>query len=67
MATANMDENHGKITSGVAEEKLGTQDTALPKLSPSEFRIYNRMAEHMEQFVRCKIAWHFQDTARTDA
>lgn len=23
----------------------------LPKLSPQEFRVYNRMAEHMDMFV----------------
>ena len=27
------------------------ESEALPKLSASEFRIYNRMAEHMDYFV----------------
>lgn len=33
----------------VAAPKKEEQD--LPKLSPQEFRIYNRMAEHMDMFV----------------
>lgn len=28
------------------------QEQTLPKLSPQEFKIYNRMAEHMNYFVR---------------
>jgi len=28
------------------------EEQELPKLSPQEFRIYNRMAEHMDMFVR---------------
>lgn len=27
------------------------EQQALPKLSPQEFRVYNRMAEHMDMFV----------------
>lgn len=34
-----------------AQTKKEEQD--LPKLSPAEFRVYNRMAEHMDMFVRC--------------
>jgi len=33
----------------VAAPKKEEQD--VPKLSPQEFRIYNRMAEHMDMFV----------------
>jgi len=33
-----------------AAPKQEEQD--LPKLSPQEFRTYNRMAEHMDMFVR---------------
>ena len=33
-----------------AAPKQEEQD--LPKLSPQEFRVYNRMAEHMDMFVR---------------
>lgn len=33
----------------VAAPEKEEQD--LPKLSPQEFRIYNRMAEHMDMFV----------------
>lgn len=32
-----------------AAPKKEQQD--LPKLSPQEFRVYNRMAEHMDMFV----------------
>ena len=32
-----------------AQTKQEEQD--LPKLSAAEFRVYNRMAEHMDQFV----------------
>jgi len=28
------------------------EDQDLPKMSPQEFRVYNRMAEHMDMFVR---------------
>lgn len=34
----------------VSAPKQEEQD--LPKLSPQEFRVYNRMAEHMDMFVR---------------
>ena len=34
----------------VAAPKKEEQD--VPKLSPQEFRVYNRMAEHMDMFVR---------------
>lgn len=27
------------------------QEQGLPELSPQEFRIYNRLAEHMDMFV----------------
>lgn len=27
------------------------EEQCLPKLSPQEFRVYNRMAEHMDMFV----------------
>ena len=33
-----------------AQTKKEEQD--LPKLSAAEFRVYNRMAEHMDMFVR---------------
>ena len=36
----------------VSAPKKEEQD--LPKLSAQEFRIYNRMAEHMDMFVRLK-------------
>jgi hypothetical protein len=29
----------------------------LPKMSAAEFRIYNRMAEHMDLFVRFYESW----------
>lgn len=40
------EEREGK---GEGEEKV------LPKLSAAEFRVYNRMAEHMDLFVRSPI------------
>jgi hypothetical protein len=34
------------------EKKEEEEVKALPKLSAAEFRVYNRMAEHMDMFVR---------------
>jgi hypothetical protein len=33
------------------------QQKELPKMSAAEFRIYNRMAEHMDLFVRFYESW----------
>lgn len=30
------------------------EDQDVPKMSPQEFRVYNRMAEHMDMFVSLK-------------
>ena len=40
----------GEPTAAAAPEQ--EQQTELPKLSAAEFRVYNRMAEHMDLFVR---------------
>jgi hypothetical protein len=34
-----------------AKEEKKEEVKALPKLSAAEFRVYNRMAEHMDMFV----------------
>jgi len=34
------------------EGKQAGEEKVLPKLSAAEFRVYNRMAEHMDLFVR---------------
>ena len=41
----------GEPTAAAAPEQ--EQQKELPKLSAAEFRVYNRMAEHMDMFVRC--------------
>lgn len=33
------------------KESSGAEEAQLPKLSAADFRIYNRMAEHMDYFV----------------
>ena len=33
-------------------ETVGAPVDALPKLTPKEFKQYNRIAEHMDYFVR---------------
>ena len=40
----------GEPTAAAAPEQ--EQQKELPKLSAAEFRVYNRMAEHMDMFVR---------------
>lgn len=40
----------GEPTAAAAPEQEQQKD--LPKLSAAEFRVYNRMAEHMDMFVR---------------
>ena len=35
------------------------EEQALPKLSPQDFRTYNRLAEHMDMFVR-RLSCPFQ-------
>lgn len=40
----------GQPTAAAAPEQ--EQQEELPKLSAAEFKIYNRMAEHMDMFVR---------------
>jgi len=37
------------------EEGKEEEKKALPKLSAAEFRVYNRMAEHMDMFVSCYL------------
>lgn len=37
-----------KPTEAAAPQK---EEQDVPKLSPQEFRVYNRMAEHMDMFV----------------
>lgn len=50
-----------------AKEEKKEEVKALPKMSAAEFRVYNRMAEHMDMFVRfylCSqavdpfVVWH---------
>lgn len=36
---------------GVQEEKQEKQKTKLPPLSAADWRVYNGMADHMDQFV----------------
>ena len=45
-----------EITDNAAEVKENAE-VKLPKLSPADFRLYNRMAEHMDQFHS-----HFRST-----
>jgi len=40
----------GQPTAAAAPEQ--EQQKELPRLSAAEFRVYNRMAEHMDMFVR---------------
>ena len=40
----------GQPTPAAAPQQEEQKD--LPKLSAAEFRVYNRMAEHMDMFVR---------------
>lgn len=40
----------GQPTAAAAPEQEEQKD--LPKLTPAQFRVYNRMAEHMDMFVR---------------
>lgn len=40
----------GQPTAAAAPQQ--EQQKELPKLSAAEFRVYNRMAEHMDMFVR---------------
>ena len=40
----------GEPTAAAAPEQ--EQQKELPRLSAAEFRVYNRMAEHMDLFVR---------------
>lgn len=35
-----------------AEVDCGKPKEEFPKLSPAEFRVYNRLAEHMNYYVR---------------
>lgn len=43
---------HGISNMSTAKPDTPSEETeALPKLSASEFREYNRLAEHMDQFV----------------
>lgn len=39
-----------KEATDAAAPKKEEQD--VPKMSPQEFRVYNRMSEHMDMFVR---------------
>lgn len=47
-----MDEQIPKASEPTSAAAPQQKDQELPKLSPQEFRIYNRMAEHMDMFVR---------------
>lgn len=49
----------------VAAPKKEEQD--LPKLSPQEFRIYNRMAEHMDMFVSLVAKTFYSKTRKGKA
>jgi hypothetical protein len=42
----------GQPTAAAAPQREQQQQKELPKLSAAEFRVYNRMAEHMDLFVR---------------
>ncbi|EAW10999.1 hemerythrin domain-containing protein [Aspergillus clavatus NRRL 1] len=44
-----------QATSGTNTNTPDTTSEALPPLSPQEFRIYNRLAEHMDQFVSINL------------
>lgn len=48
---------NGEPTAAAAPEQ--EQQKELPKLSAAEFRVYNRMAEHMDMFVRLPLACSF--------
>lgn len=43
----------GEPTAAAAPEQ--EEQKELPKLSAAEFRVYNRMAEHMDLFVRSPL------------
>ena len=50
----------GEPTAAAAPEQ--EQQKELPELSAAEFRVYNRMAEHMDMFVRLPplpYEWYF--------
>lgn len=51
-----MDEST-KTAPSEEENNTSPREKELPKLTPAEFRTYNRMAEHMDYFVRIDI-WH---------
>lgn len=51
----------GEPTGAAAPEQ--EQQKELPKLSAAEFRVYNRMAEHMDMFVRYLALEHGAHTA----
>jgi hypothetical protein len=38
------------------EKEAEVEEKPLPKLSAAEFRVYNRMAEHMDMFVRYRCS-----------
>lgn len=40
-----------RTMTNLVKENSGGEEAQLPKLSAAEFRIYNRMAEHMDYFV----------------
>ena len=54
---ANGVKKQGEPTEAAAPKQEKQKD--LPKLSPAEFRVYNRMAEHMDMFVRLPLACSF--------
>lgn len=47
-----MEEQIPKASEPTSAAAPKQEEQDLPKLSPQEFRIYNRMAEHMDMFVR---------------
>lgn len=47
-----MEEQIPKASEPTSAAAPKQEEQDLPKLSPQEFRVYNRMAEHMDMFVR---------------
>ena len=52
-----MEEQIPKASEPTSAAAPKQEEQDLPKLSPQEFRIYNRMAEHMDMFV-CTFYQH---------
>jgi hypothetical protein len=53
-----MEEQIPKVSEPTSAAAPKQEEQDLPKLSPQEFRVYNRMAEHMDMFV-CGLSIDF--------